>query len=84
MKSNKQFIEDYTDYQIQGYEYSLLGENILLTKSEMPFIKVLHATIEKKCSREVYRLYHNKAKMSIGLHVLSVLEMFLRKIVYRK
>jgi len=51
----------------------------------MPFIKVFHATIEKKCRREVYRLYHNKIhKTSMKLKFLSVLEMLLRKVVYDK
>ena len=71
-------------YSIKGYEYHFLGEIIQLTKQDMPFIKVLHATIEKKCSREVYRLYHNKKAIGIKLKLLSALEMFLRKIVYRK
>jgi len=76
--------ENY-DYSIRGYDYELFGEQIQFTKPEMPFIKVLHATIEKKCSREIYRLYHNKTHTaSIKLKFLSSLEMFLRKSVYRK
>jgi hypothetical protein len=51
----------------------------------MPFINVLHATIEKKCSREIAKLFHSKThKASLKLKILSVIEMLLRKIVYKK
>jgi hypothetical protein len=72
-------------YEIKGYDYRFLGENLQFTKPTMPFINVLHATIEKKCSREIAKLFHSKThKASLKLKILSVIEMLLRKIVYKK
>ena len=77
--------QEQFDYMIKRYVYNFLGEILELTKPEMSFVKLLHYAIEKKCSREVYNLFKNKRKkVSIKLHILSYVEMKLRKINSKK
>jgi hypothetical protein len=68
-------------YIIKGYNYYFLGEILRFTKAEMPFIKVLHGAIEKKCSKEVYKCLKTK-KHSLKLHILSFIEIKFRQVIY--